>query len=99
MTRRLRPPPPPLELPEPEKPLNEMTSAERATYLRKLRWALRDHEVQRGVRRPNTMRETEIWREGEAEREKWRAERIAEAERRQEQRAARAERGTGSELG
>jgi hypothetical protein len=30
------------------------------------------------------MREMEIWREGEAERERWRAEKIAEAERRQE---------------
>jgi hypothetical protein len=30
----------------------------------------------------------EIWREGEAKREKWRAEKIAEAERRQARRAA-----------
>jgi hypothetical protein len=43
------------------------------------------------------MRETEVWREGEAEREKWRADRIAEAERRQEQWAARAAHSTGSE--
>jgi hypothetical protein len=38
------------------------------------------------------MREIEIWREGEAERETWRAGKIAETERRQVQRAARAER-------
>jgi hypothetical protein len=61
-----------------------MTAAERATYLRKLRRALRDDQVRRGVRVPGTMREMEIWREGEAERERWRAEKIAEAERRQE---------------
>ena len=87
--RRLRPPPPPLELPEPGKPLVEMSSTERAAYTRKLRRALRDHEVRRGVRRPGTMREMEIWREGEADREKWRVEMIAEAERQQEERAAR----------
>jgi hypothetical protein len=39
------------------------------------------------------MREMEIWREGEAEREEWHADRIAEAEVRQEQRAARPVRG------
>jgi hypothetical protein len=84
MTRRLRPPRPPLQLPEPGKPLADMTSAERATYLRQLRRALRDDQVRRGVQQPGTMREMEIWREGEADREKWRAEKIAEAERRQE---------------
>ncbi len=31
----------------------------------------------------------EIWREGEADREKWRVEMIAEAERQQEQRGGR----------
>jgi hypothetical protein len=45
MTRRLRPPPPPLELPEPGKPLAEMAGAERAAYLRQLRRALRDDQV------------------------------------------------------
>jgi hypothetical protein len=76
-----------------------MTAAERETHFRKLRRALRDDQVRRGSRAPRTMREMEIWREGDAERERWRAEQIAEAERRQEQRAARAKRGTGSELG
>jgi hypothetical protein len=76
-----------------------MTAAERQAHFRKLRRALRDHEVRRGVRRPNTMRETEIWREGEAEREKWPADRIAEAEHGQEQRVARAKRGTDPGLG
>lgn len=92
MTRRLRPPPPPLDFPEPDKPLAEMTSAERDAYARKLRRALRDNEVRSGTRRPNTMREMEIWREGEADREKWRVEMIAEAERQEEERAARGER-------
>jgi hypothetical protein len=85
--RRLRPPPPPLELPEPGKPLAEMTVAEREAYLRQLRRALRDDQVRRGIQPPRTMREMEIWREGEAEREKWRAEKIAEIERRQQRRA------------
>lgn len=89
MTRRLRPPPPPLELPEPPGSLTEMTPAERDAYLRKLRRALRDDQVRRGVRNPRTMREMEIRREGDAAREKWRAEKIAEAERRQARRTAR----------
>jgi hypothetical protein len=37
------------------------------------------------------MREMEIWGEGEATRENWRTEKIAELERRQAERAARAE--------
>jgi len=82
MTRRLRPPRPPLQLPEPGKPPSEMTSAERAAYLRQLRRALRDDQVRRGTRPPSTMREMEIWREGEAQREQWREERIAQAEQR-----------------
>jgi hypothetical protein len=32
------------------------------------------------------MREMEIWRDGKAEREKWLAEQVSEAERRQERR-------------
>jgi hypothetical protein len=88
MTRRLRPPRPPLQLPEPGKPPAEMTGAERAAYLRQLRRALRDDQVRRGTQTPRTMREMEIWREGDAEREKWRAEKIAEAERRKARRAA-----------
>ena len=90
--RRLRPPPPPLELPEPGKPLAAMSPEERAAYVRKLRRALRDNEVRSGTRRPGTLREMEIWREGEADRERWRVEMIAEAERQQEERAARGER-------
>lgn len=59
-----------------------MTPAERVAYFRKVRRALRDNEVRSGTRRPNTMREMEIWREGEADREKWLAEQVAEAEER-----------------
>jgi hypothetical protein len=66
-----------------------MTAAERETYFRKLRRALR--EVWRGARSPRTMRAIEIWRDGNAEPEKSRAEKIAEAEARQVERAARAE--------
>lgn len=92
MTRRLRPPPRPLEFPEPGKPLAEMTASEKAAYLRQLRRVLRDDEVRRGIRTPRTMREIEIWREGEAEREKWLAEKIAKAGRRQAARAGRGRR-------
>lgn len=82
--RRLRPPLPPLDIPEAGKPLAEMTGAERSAYLGKLRRALRDHEVRSGTRRPTTLREMEISREGEAEREAWRAGMIAEIARRQQ---------------
>ena len=65
MTRR-RPAFP--DLPEPEKPVREMTSAKRGAYVRDLRRALRDDEVRSGSRRPQTMREFEIAREGRLER-------------------------------
>ena len=78
--------PPPIE--EPDKSAGEMTSAERAEYVRKLRRAVRDDEVRRGARAPRTMRETEIWHQAQAERDERQARRIARAERRQERRAA-----------
>lgn len=58
-----------MDLPEPEKPFREMTDAERSAYLGQLRHALRDDEVRSGSRRPQTMREFEIAREGRLERE------------------------------
>lgn len=69
-----------------------MTPAERDTYFRQMRRALRYHEVRSGTRPPNTMREMEIWRQGNAEREQWLDEQIAEAERRQTERGARGRR-------
>jgi hypothetical protein len=57
------------DFPEPEKPPSQMTDIERGAYLRQLRRALRDHEVRSGSRRPQTMREFEIAREGRLERE------------------------------
>lgn len=50
-----------IELPEPGKPVAEMTADERAAYVTALRQALRDDEVRRGKRKPRTMRETEIF--------------------------------------
>ncbi|HEY3772158.1 MAG TPA: hypothetical protein VGL69_04125 [Solirubrobacteraceae bacterium] len=73
--------PPPIE--EPEKPLGEMTPAERAAYLAQVRRALRDDEVRRGARPPRSMREIEIWREAQATKDERAAARIAQAERRQ----------------
>ena len=58
-----------LDLPEPEKPFREMTGAERGAYFGQLRRALRDDEVRSGSRRPQTMREFGIAREGQLERE------------------------------
>jgi hypothetical protein len=43
---------------------------------------MRDDEISRGTRRPRSMREVEIWREAQAEREARLARRIARAERR-----------------
>jgi len=70
------------EIPEPSKPLTEMTRDELDAYRRQFLRAIRDDEVRRGVRRPRTMREVEIMREGMAEREARLARRIARAERR-----------------
>jgi hypothetical protein len=53
-----------IELPEPGKPVAEMTAAERAAYVTALRRALRDDEVRHGKRKPRTMRETEIFLQG-----------------------------------
>jgi len=78
----------PLPLPEPDKPLREMTDAEPAAYVRKVQRAIRDDEVYRGARRPRTMREVDLWRQGQAARE---ALRKANAERRR----ARAQRRRG----
>jgi hypothetical protein len=75
---RRRPP----ELPEPPKPLAQMTPAELDAYRRQFLRAVRDDEIRRGVRRPRTMREVDIMREGMAEREARLARRIARAERR-----------------
>jgi hypothetical protein len=77
---RRRPP----EIPEPSKPLTEMTPAELAAYRRLFLRAIRDDEVRRGARPPRTMREVDIWREGQAEREARLARRIARAERRRD---------------
>ena len=56
MTRRR--PPEFIDIPPPEKPVREMTPAERDAYVRQLRRAVRDYDVRRGARRPQTMRET-----------------------------------------
>ena len=79
---RRRPP----EIPEPPEPLTEMTPAELATWRRQFFRTIRDDEIRRGVRRPRTMREVEIMRQGNAEREERLAQRIARAKRRQQRR-------------
>jgi hypothetical protein len=60
-----------------------MTTAERAAYTASLRRALRDDEVRRGTRRPQTMRETEIMLAGFADREARHDRRAERAWRRQ----------------
>jgi single-strand DNA-binding protein len=55
--------------------------AEQTAYLRQLRRALRDDEIRRGKRRPRSMREMEIWRDGMAERDERAAAGIARAQR------------------
>jgi hypothetical protein len=80
MAGRRRPP----ELPEPEKPVGEMTSEERDEHVRELRRALRDEQVRRGTRPPKTMRETQIWHEALVAKEEQAAKRIARAERKQQ---------------
>jgi len=72
------------EFPEPEKPVAEMTAAERAAYTAQLRRTLRDDQVRRGSRPPRSMREFEIWHEALAEEDEKTAARIARAERRQQ---------------
>jgi hypothetical protein len=71
------------DLPEPEKPLTEMTAAERNTYTARLGRALRDDEVRRGRRPPRSMREVEIWREGRTVHDEQAAARLARAEPRE----------------
>jgi hypothetical protein len=55
------------QLPEPSKPLAEMTLAERAAYAAAVRRALRDVEVIQGSRKPRSMRDVETWREAHAD--------------------------------
>jgi hypothetical protein len=78
----------PLPIDKPDKPPAEMTPSELAAYMAKVRRTLRDDEVRRGARRPRTMREVEIWRQAQAEREERRAKRIARVKRKQERRTA-----------
>jgi hypothetical protein len=73
-----RPPP----LPDPPKPVAEMTAEEQRAYLRSVLRVIRDDQVRRGSRRPRTMRETEIMLEGSAERRARHSRRIARAKRR-----------------
>jgi hypothetical protein len=79
---------PPLPIDKPEKPLADMTPDELAAYMAKVRRVLRDDEVRRGARPPRTVREVEIWRQAQVEREERRAKRIARVKRKQERRAA-----------
>jgi hypothetical protein len=74
--------PPPIE--EQEKPLGEMTPAERAAYLAQVRRTLREDEIRRGARPPRSLREFEIWREAQAEKDERAATRTARLERRQQ---------------
>jgi len=74
--------PPPIE--EPDKPLSEMTPAERAAYIARFRRTLHDDEVRRGTRQPRSMREFEIWREAQAEQDERLARRITRADRSQQ---------------
>jgi hypothetical protein len=84
MTGRRRP-----TLPEPEKPVGEMTPEELAEHLREVRRALRDDQVRRGTKPPRTMRKTQIWHEELIAKEERAAARIARVERRQQRRAPR----------
>lgn len=68
------------QIPESDKPLSDMTPDELDAYRRQFRRALADDEVRRGVRRPKTMREAELWHAALAERDERRAQRIARAE-------------------
>jgi hypothetical protein len=75
---RRRPPP----LPEPDKPVAEMTPTEHDDYVAKVRRAIRDDEVRRGARRPRTMREMEIRHQAIVEQDERLIRRAARAERR-----------------
>jgi hypothetical protein len=74
----IRPTPPPM--PEPGKPVAEMTSEERTKYARSLQRWLRDQDVAAGRRAPKNMRETGIWLEGMRERDAAMDQLIADAE-------------------
>jgi hypothetical protein len=63
----------------------------RAGEARSMLRAIRDDEIRRGSRRPRSMREVEIWRQGEAERAERLAARIARARRRRAARDAKDE--------
>jgi hypothetical protein len=78
MAGRRKPP----EIEDPPKPLSEMTRGELDSWRRQFFRTMRDDEISRGTRRPRSMREVEIWREAQAEREARLARRIARAERR-----------------
>ena len=82
MTRRR--PPEFIDIPEPQTPVREMTPAERGAYVGQLRRAVRDYDVRRGARRPQTMREMEIVLAGFAEREHRLTRRAERPERRQQ---------------
>jgi len=69
------------EPPQPEKPVAEMTPDELAAFRTKLRREIRDRAVVAGTKRPRTMREMDLWRQAQAERDQRQARRIARAER------------------
>lgn len=72
------------ELPEPSKPVAEMTPAERNAYTASIRRTRRDDEVRRGRRPPRSMREVLAWHEALVAEDEQAAARIARAERRQQ---------------
>jgi hypothetical protein len=80
---RRRPPP----LPELGKPWDQMTDEEKRADMRRALRVIRDDEVRRGARRPQTMREFDIAREGRVERDERLTRRAARAEGGQERRA------------
>jgi hypothetical protein len=82
VTRR-RPPP----LPEPGKPWDQMTDDEKRADIRRALRVIRDDEVRRGARRPQTMREFDIAHQGRVERDERLARRVARAELRKQRRA------------
>lgn len=78
MTRRRMP-----DFPEPDKPAAEMTPAEQSAYARAILRSIRDDQVRRGSKRPQTMREVELAHQGFVEREARRDRRAARRARKQ----------------